>query len=204
MKSAGCFSRRRCLSPLIFPMLPMICCGVWMARKPTRINESVLIPLSAKSMSVRKIFSSKPRTCWRNWLLMPQTKKSPKGGRTRSKMAGRGLRWPSAWGRGTRRTSPSVIGTAEFRGAVRWNNPVPPPHRRGLNQPAMRPARPGVHQPGNRRAQPARATLPPAAMRKAHPDRFVCRRLTSWTMDELNRRAIQLPEINFFIRPPAI
>ena len=73
------------------PILPRRAESGSTARKPSRMSDAALSPLAANSGSPATISSSKPATRWWSWVLMPQTRKSPNGGRRRSRTTGRFL-----------------------------------------------------------------------------------------------------------------
>jgi len=92
------------------PILPRRAESGSTAKKPSRMSDAALSPLAANSGSPAAISSSKSATrCW-SWVLMPQTGKSPNGGRRRRRTTGRFYVWPSAWGSGAKARSPSFTG----------------------------------------------------------------------------------------------
>lgn len=108
-------SSRRCRALDKLPMRPNNADSGSTARNPRRISEAALRPLVGNSGSSGAMILSKSSTRWWSWVLMPQTKKSSKGGRRQSRATGRFLICPSACGSGARAMSPSSMGADRRR-----------------------------------------------------------------------------------------
>ena len=89
-------SRRRRRVDDSEPILPRRAESGSTARKRSRMSDAALSPLAANSRSPAAICWSKPATRWWSWVLMPQRRKSPNGGRRRSRATGAFLAQPSA------------------------------------------------------------------------------------------------------------
>ena len=80
---------------LNLPMVPATLLRGSTAGNPKRATESAISSVSPKSESVRNITSSKPLTAWCVCVLIPQTRRSRKGGSSRKTRAGRVFSVPS-------------------------------------------------------------------------------------------------------------
>lgn len=92
------------------PSLPSRADSGSTARNPNRTSDAAFRPVVGNSGSSVVMISSKSGTCWWSWVLIPQTRKSPKGGRRRSKATGQSVIYPSTCGIGASAMSLSFMG----------------------------------------------------------------------------------------------